>query len=91
MVEACERRILEFPLEMNARDVAKELKREGTLSASDSGPTPRRAKSDFLSVVATIPSLLTKDLVYANAHWQLRLVGTPRLLLVFSWIVRSCP
>ena len=29
MVEACERRILEFPLKMNAREVAKELKREG--------------------------------------------------------------
>ena len=29
MVEACERRILEFPLEMDAREVAKELKREG--------------------------------------------------------------
>ena len=29
MVEACERRMLEFPLTMDARDVAKELKREG--------------------------------------------------------------
>ena len=29
MVEACERRILEFPLEMDAREVAKALKREG--------------------------------------------------------------
>ena len=29
MVEACERRILEFPLDMDAREVAKELKREG--------------------------------------------------------------
>ena len=29
MVEACERRILEFPLAMDARQVAKELKREG--------------------------------------------------------------
>ena len=29
MVEACERRILEFPLEMDAREVAKQLKREG--------------------------------------------------------------
>ena len=28
-VEACERRILEFPLAMGAREVAKELKREG--------------------------------------------------------------
>jgi hypothetical protein len=29
MVEACERRILEFPLGMDAHEVAKELKREG--------------------------------------------------------------
>ena len=29
MVETCERRILEFPLGMDAREVAKELKREG--------------------------------------------------------------
>jgi hypothetical protein len=29
MVEACERRILEFPLGRDAREVAKELKREG--------------------------------------------------------------
>ena len=29
MVEACERRILEFPLSLDALEVAKELKREG--------------------------------------------------------------
>jgi hypothetical protein len=29
MIEACERRILEFPLSMDAREVAEELKREG--------------------------------------------------------------
>jgi hypothetical protein len=29
MIEACERRILDFPLAMDAREVAKELKREG--------------------------------------------------------------
>ena len=28
MIEACERRILEFPVGMDAREVAKELKRE---------------------------------------------------------------
>ena len=28
MAEACEHRILEFPLDMDAREVAKELKRE---------------------------------------------------------------
>ena len=38
MVEACERRILEFPLGMDAREIAKELKREGWYAwASDSG------------------------------------------------------
>ena len=29
MIDACERRILEFPVGMDAREVAKELKREG--------------------------------------------------------------
>jgi hypothetical protein len=29
MIEACERRILEFPVGIDAREVAKELKREG--------------------------------------------------------------
>jgi hypothetical protein len=29
IVEACERHIFEFPLDMDARNVAKELKREG--------------------------------------------------------------
>ncbi len=29
MVEACERRILEFPLDMDAREIAKKLKRQG--------------------------------------------------------------
>jgi hypothetical protein len=29
MVEACERRILEFPLDMDEREVAEQLKREG--------------------------------------------------------------
>ena len=29
MIEACDHRILEFPLEMDAREVAKELKHEG--------------------------------------------------------------
>ena len=29
MIEACDRRILEFPLDMDAREVAKALKREG--------------------------------------------------------------
>jgi hypothetical protein len=29
MIEACERQIMEFPLDMEAHEVAKELKREG--------------------------------------------------------------
>jgi hypothetical protein len=29
MAKACERRIMEFPLAMDAREIAKELKREG--------------------------------------------------------------
>jgi hypothetical protein len=32
MIEACDRRILEFPLDMDAREVAKALKREGWYS-----------------------------------------------------------
>jgi hypothetical protein len=36
MIKACERRILEFPLGMEAREIAKELKREGWFAwASD--------------------------------------------------------
>ena len=36
MVEACERRILEFPLDMDEREAAKQLKREGRYAwASD--------------------------------------------------------
>jgi hypothetical protein len=37
MVEACERRILEFPLGMDPRDVAKELKREGWYAWKNQG------------------------------------------------------
>ena len=29
MIQACDRHILEFPLDMDAREVARELKREG--------------------------------------------------------------
>ena len=43
MVEACERRILEFPLGMDAREVAKELKREGWYAWA----------SDYASVIAS--------------------------------------
>jgi hypothetical protein len=58
MVEACERRILEFPLSMAARELAKELKKEGWYSwASDySGIIFRidrvRAKAGSLSNAA---------------------------------------
>jgi hypothetical protein len=44
MVEACERRILKFPLEMDAREVAKELKREGWYAWA----------SDYASIIARI-------------------------------------
>ena len=39
MIEACERRILEFPLVMDAREVAKELKREGWYAWASSHET----------------------------------------------------
>jgi hypothetical protein len=50
MVEACERRILEFPLGMDAREVAKELKREGWYAWA----------SDYASIVARIERVREK-------------------------------
>ena len=50
MVEACERRILEFPLGMDAREVAKELKREGWYAWA----------SDYESIVFRIKQVRTK-------------------------------
>jgi hypothetical protein len=50
MVEACERRILEFPLGMDAREVAKELKREGWYAWA----------SDYASIVARIGRVRAK-------------------------------
>jgi hypothetical protein len=50
MVEACERRILEFPLGMDAREVAKELKREGWYAW----------RSDFGSIIFRIESVRKK-------------------------------
>ena len=47
MVEACERRILEFPLAMDAREVAKELKREGWYAWA----------SDYASIILRIESV----------------------------------
>ena len=35
MIEACERRILEFPRGMNAREVARELKTRGLVCLGD--------------------------------------------------------
>jgi hypothetical protein len=50
MVEACERRILEFPLAMDAREVAKELKREGWYAWA----------SDYASVIFRIERVRAK-------------------------------
>jgi hypothetical protein len=50
VVEACERRILGFPLEMNARDVAKELKREGWYAWA----------SDYASIIFRIERVRAK-------------------------------
>ncbi|MGA7883377.1 MAG: hypothetical protein WCD63_21145, partial [Terrimicrobiaceae bacterium] len=41
MVEACERRILEFPLGMDAREVAKELKPQDNMLSSKSPQAPK--------------------------------------------------
>ena len=51
MVEACERRILEFPLEMDAREVAKELKREGWYAWG----------SDYASIIFRIERVRAKS------------------------------
>jgi hypothetical protein len=50
MVEACERRILQFPLGMDAREVAKELKREGWYAWA----------SDYRSIIARIERVPAK-------------------------------
>jgi hypothetical protein len=50
MVEACERRILEFPLAMDSREVAKELKREGWYAWA----------SDYQSVILRIERVRAK-------------------------------
>jgi hypothetical protein len=50
MVEACERRILEFPLGMDAREVAKALKREGWYAWA----------SDYASVIFRIERVRAK-------------------------------
>ena len=50
MIEACERRILEFPLGMDAREVAKELKREGWYAWA----------SDYASIILRIERVRAK-------------------------------
>jgi hypothetical protein len=50
MTEACERRILEFPLEMDAREVARELKREGWYAWA----------SDYASIIFRIERVRAK-------------------------------
>jgi hypothetical protein len=50
MVEACERRTLEFPLDMDARETAKKLKREGWYAWA----------SDYDSIVSRIKRVWAK-------------------------------
>jgi hypothetical protein len=50
MIEACERRILEFPLDMDARKVAKQLKREGWYAWA----------SDYASIILRIKRVRAK-------------------------------
>jgi hypothetical protein len=50
IVEACERRILEFPLGMDVREVAKELKREGWYARA----------SDYRSIIFRIKRVREK-------------------------------
>jgi hypothetical protein len=51
MLEACERRIREFPLGMDAREVAKELKREGWYAWA----------SDYESIILRIERVRAKS------------------------------
>ena len=51
MIEACERRILEFPLGMEAREVARELKREGWYPWA----------SDYASIILRIERVRAKS------------------------------
>jgi hypothetical protein len=50
IVGACERRILEFPRDMDAREVAKELKREGWYAWA----------SDYRSIILRIKRVRAK-------------------------------
>ena len=58
MVEACERRILEFPLGMDAREIAKELKREGWYAWA----------SDYESIISRIKRVRGKSGKLRNAY-----------------------
>ena len=58
MVEACERRILEFPLDMDAREVAKELKREGWYAWA----------SDYANIILRIERVRAKSGKLRNAY-----------------------
>jgi hypothetical protein len=51
MIEACERRILEFPLDMDAREVAKQPKREGWYAWA----------SDYESIILRIERVRAKS------------------------------
>ena len=69
MTEACERRILEFPLTMDARQVAKELKREGWYAWA----------SDYASIIFRI------ERVRANAGTEEANMSTPYTEAGVGW------
>ena len=81
MVEACERRILEFPLDMDAREVAKELKREGwyAWASNHDGIVSRikhvRAKAETEERVWLIPIALSGR--RRSYHQKTRVVHSP--------------
>ena len=58
MIEACERRILEFPLDMDAREVAKELKLEGWYAWA----------TEYASIVARIGRVRAKARTWQTAR-----------------------
>ena len=56
------------------------------LSASDSGPTPRRAKSDFLSVQKRFPISISD---YVRAWWDRRGRSVLRLAIVVMSVLAA--
>ena len=69
MVEACKRRILEFPLATDAREVAKELKREGWYAAHTSVDGDlRRQKPRVFALLPNSLSLISSGVAILNAR-----------------------